>query len=490
MEIFRFKNQVLLLYKFKNHLFMKRFGSLLVVAIFAGVITLTSYKMFFEKTNYTVVTDSSEMPVITTSNKPTSFKGNGINEVDFTIAAENTVNAVVHVKNTTISRGYTSFEDLFLGRTRERAQIGTGSGVIISPDGLIVTNNHVINGAEEISITTNDNRTYTAELIGTDPKTDIAILKIETSEDLPFTTFADSDNVQVGEWVLAVGNPFNLTSTVTAGIISAKSRDLSGRNTQSFLQTDAAVNPGNSGGALVNVNGDLIGINTAISSQTGNYVGYSFAVPSNIARKVVEDILEYGNVQNGILGVTGGALNSGFADELGIAETEGFYISAVEEDSGAEKAGLRDGDIIKKLDNVEISKFSDMKGFLSAKRPNDVVDVTVLRNGETKIIPVKLIKKQNIVVPIIGVLKNAPNKDLRSTGAKQGLKITQLNDYYKDYWKQNGIEEGAIVTAINDQKVSSIEDVDRIIQNSSQYEALRIEIINKNGERERFYFRR
>lgn len=468
---------------------MKKILTLVLVSAIGGVLTLGAYKLFVENDQKYVI-EERETPAIIPVNTTSNALLSSPTDIDFTVAAQKTIDAVVHVKNTTISRGYTSFEDLFLGRTRERAQIGTGSGVIISPDGLIVTNNHVINGAEEISITTNDNRTYTAELIGTDPKTDIAILKIETSEDLPFTTFADSDNVQVGEWVLAVGNPFNLTSTVTAGIISAKSRDLSGRNTQSFLQTDAAVNPGNSGGALVNVNGDLIGINTAISSQTGNYVGYSFAVPSNIARKVVEDILEYGNVQNGILGVTGGALNSGFADELGIAETEGFYISAVEEDSGAEKAGLRDGDIIKKLDNVEISKFSDMKGFLSAKRPNDVVDVTILRNGETKIIPVKLIRKQNIVVPIIGVLKNATDKDLRSTGAKQGLKITQLNDYYKDYWKQNGIEEGAIVTAINDQKVSSIEDVDRIIQNSSQYEALRIEIINKNGERERFYFRR
>jgi S1-C subfamily serine protease len=245
-----------------------------------------------------------ELPVNYTTNP------DGGSNVDFTLAAEKTLHAVVHVKNTTVSEGYTSFEDLFFGRPQGRAQVGTGSGVIIAPDGYIVTNNHVVQGAQSIEVTTNDNKTYSAELIGADPTTDIALLKIDGDEDFDYTTFGDSNTTKVGEWVLAVGNPFNLNSTVTAGIISAKSRDLTGRNTQSFIQTDAAVNPGNSGGALVNIFGDLIGINTAISSQTGSYIGYSFAVPSNIARKVIEDILEFGNVQNGILGVIGQELNS------------------------------------------------------------------------------------------------------------------------------------------------------------------------------------
>jgi S1-C subfamily serine protease len=201
------------------------------------------------------------------------------------------------------------------------------------------------------------------------------LLKIESDESLNYTTFGDSNTAQIGEWVLAVGNPFNLTSTVTAGIISAKSRDLSGQNTQSFIQTDAAVNPGNSGGALVNINGELIGINTAISSQTGSYIGYSFAVPSNIARKVVENIMEFGNVQNGILGVIGGELNSKNSKAYGVDQTEGFFVTGIQKGTGAEKAGIQKGDIIQRMDGVAISKFSDLKGFLNTKSPNDQVDV-------------------------------------------------------------------------------------------------------------------
>ncbi|MCL4134121.1 UNVERIFIED_CONTAM: hypothetical protein GTU68_014511, partial [Idotea baltica] len=278
--------------------------------------------------------------------------------------------------------------DLFYGRQSQRAQVGTGSGVIISPTGYIVTNNHVIKNANEISITLNNNKAYMAEIIGTDEATDIALLKIDTEEDLPFMAFGDSDNAKIGEWVLAVGNPFNLNSTVTAGIISAKSRDLSGQNTQSFIQTDAAVNPGNSGGALVNTNGDLIGINTAISSRTGSYIGYSFAVPSNIAHKIVNDIMEYGNVQNGILGVSALNTNSKEAIEKGLNEIEGVYISDVLEDTGAEKAGIRTGDIIRKIDGVEINKFSDLTGYLKTKSPDDVVNVTLLRDGDKEILPV------------------------------------------------------------------------------------------------------
>ena len=280
---------------------MKKLFILLAVSALGGAMTLGVYTQLQPKTEIQTEIESSDSPFIQAVNYSTPTANGGTN-VDFTTAAEKTLNAVVHVKNTTISReGYTSFEDLFFGRPQSREQIGTGSGVIISPDGYIITNNHVIDGAQSIEVTTNDNKIFEAELVGTDPSTDIALLKIEANTGQDYTTFGDINSTRVGEWVLAVGNPFNLTSTVTAGIISAKSRDLSGRNTQSFIQTDAAVNPGNSGGALVNIHGDLIGINTAISSQTGSYIGYSFAVPSNIARKVVSDIMEYGNVQNGIL---------------------------------------------------------------------------------------------------------------------------------------------------------------------------------------------
>ena len=306
---------------------MKKILTLVCVSALGGAITLGAYKQFFENPSFEITSKS----LASTTFLPVSYSNNlnGGTNVDFTTAADKTVHSVVHVKNTTLSKNYTSFEDLFFGRSQQREQIGTGSGVIISPDGYIITNNHVIDGAQSIEITTNDNKTFDAELIGTDPNTDIALLKIETNETLNYTTFGDSNSVRIGEWVLAVGNPFNLNSTVTAGIISAKSRDLSGQNTQSFIQTDAAVNPGNSGGALVNINGELIGINTAISSQTGSYIGYSFAVPSNIARKVVENIMEFGNVQNGILGVIGGELNSENAMKYGVDLTEGFFVTGL-----------------------------------------------------------------------------------------------------------------------------------------------------------------
>ena len=313
--------------------------SILFVSALGGGLTLSAYKLFFETSKpYEIV----ESRALTTTTVSGSNSLNSIEEtVSFTFAAEKTLPTVVHVKNTTISKGYTSYEDLFFGRSQQRAQIGTGSGVIISSDGYIITNNHVIEGAQSIEISTNDNKTYSAELIGTDSNTDIALLKIEPLEPLSYLTIGDSNLAKVGEWVLAVGNPFNLTSTVTAGIISAKSRDLSGQNTQSFIQTDAAVNPGNSGGALVNTNGELIGINTAITSKTGSYIGYSFAVPSNIARKVIEDLMEFGNVQNGILGVIGGELNSKNSKEFGVNETEGFYVNDIQKGTGAEKAGLK-----------------------------------------------------------------------------------------------------------------------------------------------------
>ena len=278
---------------------MKRTAGNFVIALLAGAITLGAYKMFFEKDNVISETTTNKTPFVTTSNVSAATNA-AIGELDFTGAAEKTLNAVVHVKNMTMgSRNPSSIFDFFYGfESQQRPQIGSGSGVIISPDGYIVTNNHVIARSEKLEVTLNNNRSYEAEIIGADPNSDIALLKIIAEEDLPFLAFGDSDNAKIGEWVLAVGNPFNLTSTVTAGIVSAKARSL-GRG-QSFIQTDAAVNPGNSGGALVNTNGDLIGINTAITSQTGSYVGYSFAVPSNIAKKVVDDLLEFGNVQKGI----------------------------------------------------------------------------------------------------------------------------------------------------------------------------------------------
>ena len=429
-----------------------------------------------------------EQPLSTYSVNYTPNYGSGGSNVDFTTAAEKSLYSVVHVKNTTTSTGYTSFEDLFFGRPQNRYQVGTGSGVIISPEGHIITNNHVIEGSESIEITTNNNKTYSATIIGTDPVTDIALLKIDSDDELNFMTFGDSNITKVGEWVLAVGNPFNLNSTVTAGIISAKSRDLSGDNTQSFIQTDAAVNPGNSGGALVNIYGDLIGINTAISSQTGSYIGYSFAVPSNIARKVVEDLMEFGTVQNGILGVVGTELNSQVSQELGINETEGFYVNEVQDGSGAKLSGIEKGDIIKSIDGINILKFSDLKGFLNTKSPNDIVKVKILRKNETKSLNVKLEKLTTIYIPIIGTLKEISSEKQKKLGISNGLELQSLSNKYKNEWMSDGVKEGSIILSINEIKVNTITDIQKALIKSNE-KVYQVSIIKNNGEKMVYRFR-
>ncbi|WP_438963746.1 trypsin-like peptidase domain-containing protein [Winogradskyella sp.] len=468
---------------------MKKITTLVCVSILGGLLTLGGYKLLIEDDiKPVVVHESPDIPIYIPTNTNTTNVAS-IVAPSFVEAAEKSLDAVVHVKNTAIVSAPMTMYDLFSGRNTERAQVGTGSGVIISPSGYIVTNYHVIKNANDISITLNNNKVYTAELVGSDEATDIALIKIETDEELPFLAFGDSNNAKIGEWVLAVGNPFNLNSTVTAGIISAKSRDLTGQNVQSFIQTDAAVNPGNSGGALVNTNGDLIGINTAISSRTGSYIGYSFAVPSNIARKIVNDIMEYGNVQNGILGVVGGALNSKAAEQLGVDITEGFYVSEVQEETGAEKAGIQSGDIIRKVDNVEINKFSDLTGYLKTKSPNDIVKVTLLRDGDEEIVPVTLLKPSITLLQTIGYVKNATDADLKRYNIDYGVKISKFyEDNYKDYWNKNGVEEGSIVTKINGKKLYSVDDVQNAMKTRGYNEPLQIEVINNEGEKTVYNF--
>ena len=351
---------------------MKKFSSLFLVSVLSGATTLGGYKLLIDNDGF--FSKSKSVVTLAPSNyaKNASLVPEGL---DFTAAADKTVHTVVHVKNVSYRTISNPMLEFFYGYNggQQQEQVGTGSGVIISEDGYIVTNNHVVKDASDIEITLNNKKTYKAKLIGTDSKMDIALLKINADEKLQYSVFADSDNSKIGEWVLAVGNPYNLTSTVTAGIISAKARNLDTNGIQSFIQTDAAVNPGNSGGALVNTRGELIGINTMISSQTGSYVGYSFAVPSNIARKIIEDIMEFGNVQRGILGVEGGELNSAASKELGVKETQGFYVKKVTKNSGAEKSGLTKGDIIVKLDNQNINTYAELSGFINTKRPNDKV---------------------------------------------------------------------------------------------------------------------
>ncbi|MDC0910249.1 trypsin-like peptidase domain-containing protein [Flavobacteriaceae bacterium] len=470
---------------------MKKYLLVLLSSIIGGIMALYIHEKLSSE-NYK---EKNVGNLVITEQLPTNNVINSNNLLqdrpDFVEIAENTINSVVHVKNSLSNSDKITLEDLMFGRKQDGMQIGTGSGVIVSADGYIITNAHVIDKAEKILITTNDNKEFEANLIGSDEQNDIALLKVETENDLPYAIFGDSDATKIGEWVLAIGNPFNLTSTVTAGIISAKARNLdpTGRTTQSFIQTDAAVNPGNSGGALVNTQGQLIGINTAIQSQTGSYIGYSFAVPSNIAKKVIEDLMEFGIVQNGFLGVTGTALNNSIAKELSTDEIEGFYINSVEEYSGADLAGIKKGDIIKFIDEIKISKFSDLKGYLSTKRPNDLVIVHLVSDKKIKKLEVRLNKNERISFNVIGILKNLSQEELIKYNKSNGVKISDFNKRYEKYWTDNGIEIGNIIQRINGVDIKSITDVQDILKNINNYDPLRIEIINSNDELERFNFR-
>ncbi|CAM1340775.1 trypsin-like peptidase domain-containing protein [Tenacibaculum amylolyticum] len=459
---------------------MRRVFGILGIAFLGGVFALGGYKLFVESPQ--IIVEKSTEPALQTvkANYIPAAVNNTSVPTDFTEAAELTVNTVVHVKNTALKEVYNPFEQLF-GRNgnRTQKQVGTGSGVIISSDGYIVTNNHVIAGATELEVTLNNRKKYKAELIGADKDNDIALLKIDTDSELPYIAFGNSDNVKIGEWVLAVGNPYNLNSTVTAGIISAKGRDLQGNsNIESFIQTDAAVNPGNSGGALVNTRGELIGINTAITSRTGSFIGYSFAVPSNITKKIIDDLLEFGGVQEALIGFAPDFENS--------EEIEGVVIGEVFEDSGAFKSGLKQGDIITKVNNVKISKFSDLKGQLTAKRPGENVSLTISRDGDILVKSVELTKR--ITLPVSKVLntefKNLDDNDKKKFKISKGAKITRTKD---PAFLEVGVGEGYILTKINGKEVESAEDAVRMLDGNYQRRYI-LEMISPSGQVERFRY--
>jgi Do/DeqQ family serine protease len=462
---------------------MKRISSLFLVSLLSGATTLGAYKLVFENN-----TAGSALSIAPQSSYARNVSLAGPENVDFTTAADNAVHTVVHVKNTSYASAASNpMMEYFYGSRgqQQQAQVGTGSGVIITADGYIVTNNHVIQNASELEVTLNNNKSYKARLVGTDSKMDIALLKVDTNEKLPYATFGNSDDMKVGEWVLAVGNPYNLNSTVTAGIVSAKARNLSKDGLQSFIQTDAAVNPGNSGGALVNTRGELIGINTMISSMTGSYVGYSFAVPSNIARKIIEDIMEYGNVQRGVLGVQGGELNSSVSKELGINQTQGFYVNSVIDKSGAQKAGIKKGDIIVKIDNRTVNGFSDLNAAIVTKRPNDVVKVTLQRDGDMVTVPVKLSKNEINSYTYDGLeLQDLTADEKKQLKLNYGVRIKEITDEaYMPYYDEL---KGGIILSINNTKATDIETVSGILGNKSQNQRVRVEMLNKNGQVVRF----
>lgn len=458
---------------------MKNKIGLLFICLLSGAITLAGYKLFIEKTQ----AETSLLEQIDNQKTSQAINRYAPTNLDFTQAAESTVNAVVHVKNLSyVTTRSNSILDFFYGYKGEtQAQVGTGSGVIISEDGYIVTNNHVIANASELEVTLNNDKSYKAKLIGTDKQMDIALLKINSDEKLPYLKFADSDEIRLGEWVLAVGNPFNLTSTVTAGIISAKARNLSQTGIQSFIQTDAVVNPGNSGGALVNTSGELVGINTMISSNTGSYVGYAFAVPSNVTKKIVEDLLAYGNVQNAALGLQGFELNSAIAKQLKITDTRGFYVQAVTPNSGAEKAGLQQNDIIVQINNKDINNFIDIKNVLNTKRPNDIVKVKFKRDQTEQILDIALIKSGDSNVSYKGfAFENATNQEKKHLGTQYGVKIISITD--DTYAKYRSKLEGGLLLSINDQNVNSTLQVKQITDRLRTNEKAKLILMTTAGE--------
>lgn len=434
---------------------------------------------------------------------------NGVSSLpDFTKAAEKSLHAVVHIKATSRVQQQASNSrspmmspfDFFFGfggseqYTQPQPQVGYGSGVIISNDGYIITNNHVINGATEIEVTLNDNRKFTAKQIGTDPVTDIALIKIE-GKTFPYIPFGNSDQLRVGEWVLAVGNPFNLNSTVTAGIVSAKGRGGLGlgngstQSIQSFIQTDAAINPGNSGGALVNVDGQLVGINTAIYSQTGNFAGYGFAVPISIAGKVASDLKEFGAVQRAVLGVQivdvvtakefANSDNAQAAKEFAAAKDlkidNGAFVSGFAERSPAKAAGIEEGDVITSINGVPAKSVSELQDQVSRFRPGDKVKVGIVRGNSNKTITVELknndgntslVKKIDGMAVIGAAFKGLSNEEKRSYGISSGVVVTGVDNNGK--FQKEGIRKGFVILKINNQPVSSSDDVEQIVLSVSK----------------------
>jgi Do/DeqQ family serine protease len=471
---------------------MKKFLSYLSIAILGGMVSLGAFQFFYDTPEQNTVVKESlvEQPKIVQT-KSTPYENLVPENFNFTLAAKSTVDKVVHVKNVTTFSKPRTLREYFYGQgsgETQKAVRGMGSGVIITPDGYIVTNNHVIEGASEVEITLNNNETYTAEIVGTVPESDVALLKID-AQDLDYISFGDSNQIELGQWVLAVGNPFNLTSTVTAGIISAKGRSLSESKDmiQSFIQTDAAVNPGNSGGALVNAEGELVGINTAISSRTGSYIGYSFAIPSNNVRKIVEDLIEFGDVQKAILGVKGTDITAENYKMLdNVDETQGFYIAQVDPNSGADKAGLRKGDIIIKLNDVKIRKFSDLSGFIGSKNPGDIVSVTYIRNGDIETTDVTLEKYEFYRLSEVGIeVINASQDDLDKFGIEYGVKISKVRN---ESLKQE-LFDGILIDEVNDEPVKNIEDLKKIMTRHDSRDPLSIKFNAPNGQSRTYVFR-
>lgn len=493
---------------------MKQFASLLLAAMVGSAITLGTYTWVEKK--------EQGVRIEHVTGVPTSQVGYKVNEngeavgLDFTVAAEKVTPAVVHIRSTAenVMTNNRDTQDPFQfffgpqGPIQRGPSQSTGSGVIINAEGYIVTNNHVVDGADLVDVTLSDNRTFKAEVIGTDPDTDLAVIKIN-QKGLPFLSFVNSDATKVGEWVLAVGNPFNLNSTVTAGIISAKGRNIGIINNtsenaasrtaiESFIQTDAAINPGNSGGALVNLSGGLIGINTAIASTTGAYAGYGFAVPSNIVSKIVEDLLAYGTVQRGWLGISVGSVNSDLVKEYDLDVNEGAYVSGFAEDgkSAAKDAGIKEGDVVIQLDDTEIKSSTALIEYIGRKRPGDKVSVTVDRKGKKLVIPVTLKNRDGKIgtvkreekeaISTLGLnLEDIDAKVLKRLELTNGVRVKELEN--GRVAKYTDMREGFIITHIDGQAVKSAKEVNELLRKKKVGETVMFSGVYEDYPREYIY---
>ncbi|UCH15659.1 MAG: Do family serine endopeptidase [Bacteroidales bacterium] len=444
----------------------------LLIAIVGGFVAVFAYSVFFGK-NERIITATVKQPVGFTRFKPDTNRG----YIDFTYAAEKTIHAVVNVKTQMVRETYRNpILEFFYGDSYKNPEpvVGFGSGVIISADGYIVTNNHVVDNSDEVFVTLNDKREYEAKVIGTDPSTDLALIKIDADE-LFYIPYGNSDELMVGEWVLAVGNPFTITSTVTAGIVSAKGKNLGiiqdRYRIESFIQTDAAVNRGNSGGALVNTKGELVGINTAIISPSGAYAGISFAIPVSIVKKVIADLIEFGVVQRAILGVSIQEVDAELAKEKNINVLEGVYVSELRDGGAARDAGILEGDIILQVDGVKVNSPSELTEQINRYRPGDKVNVILKRKNKTKQFNVVLrnlqgdtkIVKSGSYDTILGAkIVEIDDDEKKSLGIKYGVKITELT---AGKLRAEGVKEGFIITQINNKPVYSVEDLKKIVEN-------------------------
>jgi Do/DeqQ family serine protease len=468
---------------------MKKIAGILVLTVIGGYLGAL---LAVNPSPYPVSARNESAPVVRTS-LPGTPDGT---LPDFTVAAEKTVHAVVHVKTFYAPR-VNAFDPFgFWGRPIQAPpQQSSGSGVIITDDGYIITNNHVVEDADKVEITLNDNRTFTAKIVGNDPSTDLALLKID-EKNLPFIAYGNSDELKVGEWVLAVGNPFNLTSTVTAGIVSAKGRNIGilpdQYKIESFIQTDAAVNPGNSGGALVNTRGELVGINSAIASNTGSYTGYSFAIPVNLVRKVVDDLAEFGNVQRGFIGVSIRDLDSKLAEEKGLKVSRGVYVAGLTEGGSAAKAGIEEGDVIVKVGDVTVNSTPELQEQIGRFRPGDKVNVTVQRSGKEQIFAVVLrnkdgateIVRQDDTVTLLGAtFETAGKEEQTRLGLRGGVKVTELS---AGKLMSAGIREGFIITTIDKKPVYTKEDLNNVLK--SKQGGVLIEGVYPGGQKAYYGF--